>query len=171
MNDNEPITIERLKEVLHYDPDTGIFTWLKDMPGYCGKILAGTIAGSLKPSGYVLIQIDGMRYRAHRLAWLYMTGKHPTKQIDHEDTAKHHNWWCNLREATNKENAYNASLSKANTSGFKGVYWCKQKLRWIAKINPDKKQIYLGCFKNIEDAHAAYKSGAEKYFGDFANAA
>jgi len=161
------ITQARLKDVLDYDPATGIFIWKKYLSS---TTKVGEVAGDVKPSGYRFIGIDGSRYRAHRLACLWMTGHWPTLQIDHKNTNRDDNWWSNLRPATNAENGFNSKKKKNNTSGYKGVFWSKQKSKWAAKINPNRKQVHLGFFTDPKDAHAAYKAAAEKMFGKFARA-
>jgi len=161
---NDDITFERLREVMHYDPVTGDFTRRISLGA---NAPAGEIAGSLKPSGYVTIDIDGKRYRAHRLAWLYVTGEHPRSMVDHRDNIRNHNWWSNLRLADHQQNGANSRPKRFNTSGYKGVYWCKQTEKWRAKINVDRRQIHLGSFSTREEAAAAYAHGAARYFGEF----
>lgn len=162
------LTAERLRTLLHYCPETGAFRWLVSNSA---RRPAGSAAGELKPSGYILIGINGWRYRAHRLAWLYVTGEWPQVQIDHRDNDRSNNKWLNLRPADNAQNQANAKRPKNNTSGFKGVFWNKQRQKWAAKINPDRRQVHLGFFADPKEAHAAYCRGAEKFFGEFARAA
>jgi hypothetical protein len=162
------LTAGRLRTLLRYSPETGEFYWLVTNSA---RRPAGSLAGDLKPSGYVLIGIDGFRYRAHRLAWLYMTGEWPADQVDHKDNVRSHNWWSNLRIADNAKNQANSRRPKNNTSGFKGVYWSTQREKWAAKINPDRRQVHLGFYDDPRLAHEAYKRAAAHYFGDFARAA
>src|SRR4051812_10516942 len=110
------LTQERLKELLSYDPLTGVFLWLEDRGGK----RAGDVAGCEKRV-YTLISVDDQIYRAHHLAWLYMTGEWPDPFVDHRDLNKHNNIWTNLREATKSQNQANIGLIKSNKSGFKGV--------------------------------------------------
>ena len=166
-SERKPLTVERLREVLSYNPETGSWVWAKTLSI---RRVAGCIAGDVKPNGYRFIGIDGHRYRAHRLAWFYMTGEWPPMQIDHWDNNRSNNAWRNLRLATNKNNQANSRRPKNNTSGFKGVYWSKQKRKWAAKINPDRRQVHLGFFDIPEDAHAAYTAAATHFFGAFARA-
>lgn len=163
------LTADRLREVLRYSPSTGEFHWRIMCSA---RRPAGMLAGDKKiDSGYILIGVDGFRYRAHRLAWLYMTGAWPTDQIDHEDTNRSNNRWDNLRTATNQLNQANARLSKNNTSGFKGVFWNHRLRKWQAKISVDGQQIHLGYHEDAAVLAAAYLAAAKKYFGDFARAA
>jgi hypothetical protein len=162
------LTADRLREVLRYSPSTGVFHW-RVMSS--SRRPAGSVAGELKPSGYILIGVDGFRYRAHRLAWLYMLGMWPDKQVDHKDNNRSNNIWKNLRLADNAQNQANSRCSKNNKAGFKGVYWHKRNAKWAAKINPGRKQVHLGCYDSPSEAHEAYLRGAQKYFGTFARAA
>jgi hypothetical protein len=155
------ISAERLRELLNYDPETGAFTWRAPRRGH----RAGGIAGHLNEKGYVRISVDGRRYAAHRLAWLYMTGEWPEDQIDHKDLSRANNRWENLRPATNAQNQMN-STAKIGTSGRKGVYWYAGK--WQARIWVNGKAINLGRFEDKEKAAAAYVLHARKRFGEFA---
>lgn len=125
----------------------------------------------MKPNGYIIIVIDGHRYRAHRLAVLYITGKWPKAQVDHRDTVRSHNWWSNLREATSQQNGANRRANKNNKAGFKGIFWSKKREKWVAKITPGRRQIHLGVYEDPRDAHAAYAVACVKYYGKFGRAA
>ena len=163
------ITADRLRDVLHYDPPSGVFTWLV---ATSSRAKVGDAAGSLNISnGYVYIQIDGHRYLAHRLAWFYMTGSWPTAEIDHVNGFPIDNRWTNLREATSAQNQANRRTNKYNTSGFKGVIWDKHRQRWCARIGKDGRLIFLGYFDTPAAAHAAYVAAAPEHHGDFARAA
>lgn len=161
------LTLERLREVLHYNQETGIWTWLISSKW---NIIIGSTAGDLKPSGYILIGVDGKRYRAHRLAWLYMTGAWPTQQIDHKNTIRNDNRWLNLREATQQQNSANM-LRTNNKIGTKGVIKSRNGRKFIARIMVDYKSIYLGTYDTKEKAAEVYRVAAEKYFGAYARVA
>jgi hypothetical protein len=152
------LTQERLKEVLTYNPQTGFFTRNKT---------GGPIGCANKKLGYYQIGIDYKRYYAHRLAWLYMYGEMPNKDIDHINNNGFDNSINNLRTATRKENIRNSKHQKNNTSGYKGVIEIKGK--WRAAIKVDRKNIYLGMFSTAEEAHRAYCNAADFYFKEFAN--
>lgn len=155
------LTQEKLKELLHYDPETGIFIWLERTSK---KIRVGDTAGCInKKNGYRYIRIQGTLYLAHRLAWMYITGSFPDFQIDHEDHVRTRNVFNNLRNATNKSNGLNQSLSLNNTSGFNGVTWHSTAKKWQAQITIDGNNIYLGLFENIEDAISKRKAANIEY--------
>lgn len=152
------VTQERLKELLDYDPGTGIFTWRVS----CGTAKAGSVAGTVRPDGYVAIQIDRKPYLAHRLAWLYVHGEFPTDQIDHVNRVRTDNRIENLRLATNAENAQNMSKYRTNTSNVVGVCWNKRGGNWVAFIWLNGKKIHLGLFDTIEEAAAARTAAKAK---------
>lgn len=148
------ITQERLKELLHYDPETGVFTWNRALRKNMGR---NGIAGTLKLKGNIEIQVDSKMYQAHRLAWLYVTGHLPVNQIDHRDTNPGNNRWKNLREATNLQNSQNRGKHKNNTSGYKGVNWHKRSKKWIARGRENGIRKNLGSFDTPEKASEAYE--------------
>jgi len=154
------VTQELLKKLLSYNPDTGVFTWVKRN---------GNIAGCPTCRGYVRISICRKTYRAHRLAWLYTHGSFPDNQIDHINGVRNDNRIINLRQATNTQNQQNKKISINNTSGIKGVCWHKTENKWIARIYIGGKPKRLGCFHDKNEAAAAYQKAAKKYFGEFAN--
>lgn len=161
------LTAERLRELLHYDPETGIFRW-KVARGR--KAPAGSVAGSLESKGYNQIKIDGRTYMAHRLSWLYFMERWPTDQIDHINGEKADNRFANLREATGAENSHNRRIPRHNTSGVKGVSFDKRYGKWRAELQWDGKSHYLGMFNAIEDAAAAVEAARRLHHGAFARA-
>lgn len=147
------LTQDRLKAVLDYNPETGVFVW-KEWRG--GKAHAGTAAGRLS-RGYVGIGVDGRRYRAHRLAWLYVTGEWPADEIDHINGAKADNRWVNLRQADRSINNQNrVRAHRNNTTGVLGVRPMLGTTRFFASIRIRGRSIHLGTFDTTEQAHAAY---------------
>ena len=129
------LTQARLKELLHYDPETGLLTNVTERGGK----KAGATAGALRPNGYVQVCVDYSMYRAHRLAWLYMTGEFPPDDVDHINGVRNDNRWVNLRAATRGENMQNQRGPRSNSkSGLLGVSWSKQGKKWIAQIKVDK---------------------------------
>lgn len=159
------LSAARLRELLHYDPAMGVFTWATARQG----IAIGQAAGCIdKSTGYRRIAIDGRDYRAHRLAWLYVHGVWPDGDLDHEDTNKDHNWIDNLRPATQSQNQANTHRHRDNASGLKGVYFYRSRNRWRASISEGDQRKHLGYFDTAEEAHAAYCAAAKKIFGAFA---
>lgn len=152
------VTQARLKELLDYDLGTGVFTWRVS----CGTAKSGSVSGTVRPDGYVGIQIDRKPYLAHRLAWLYVHGEFPTDQIDHVNRVRTDNRIENLRLATNAENAQNMSKYRTNTSGVVGVCWYKRDGNWLAFIWLNGKKIHLGLFDTIEEAAAARTAAKAK---------
>lgn len=163
------LTQSRLRELLHYDPETGFFTRALTTTGIRPKV--GDVAGGVNCRGYWQIRIDGERYKAHRLAWLYMTGDWPKEQIDHINMDRSDNRFANLREATNIQNCANQRRPVNNTSGLKGVCWNKRLSKWKSQIRVNGKLHHLGYFDTAEAAHESYIDAAKKYFGEFARAA
>lgn len=156
------LTAERLREVLSYDPDTGLLTWRQTLSR---RAVAGKVAGSLDNNGYVVVRIDRRIYKAHRLAWFLTTGAWPKTTIDHVNGAPADNRWENLREATYSQNNANRGLTARNKSGFKGVSWHSQNNKWVAHI----RNKYIGSFDSPETAHEAYCEAARAEFGGFFN--
>lgn len=160
-----------LKEVLHYEPDTGVWKWLQRTSP---RVAVGTVAGSIdqaRHGGYVKIFIGNRAYKAHRLAFLYMTGAWPTGPVDHINHQRADNRWSNLREATASENGGNRVRSRNNRSGVKGVHVDPTKAgvpRYIATIYGDGRNHYLGTFNTLEEARVAYAEAAVKRYGSFA---
>lgn len=155
------LTAERLRELLHYDPKTGAFTWIVARP----KCRVGEVAGGLTEKGYRKIRIDGRKYLAHRLAWLYMTGEWPADEIDHERSERDDNRWVKLRPADRLTNQRNQKRFRTNTSGVTGVAPAGKK--WSAYIGggSDRKQIQLGTFAEFDDAVQARKTAEVALWG------
>lgn len=161
------LSLERLREALNYDPLTGIF--IRTQAGTPGnQRFIGEVAGNLDAKGYRVISIDGKTYKAHRLAWFYVTGEWPKNQIDHQNEDKDDNRFRNLRDASGSQNQQNRGKPRTNTSGQKGVYWLTRKRPWRASIRHKGRQIYLGSFFTKDEATAAYAAAAKNYHREFA---
>jgi hypothetical protein len=159
---------ERVRQLLDYDPSTGMFRW-RVKPSK--RIGIGAVAGSLSSDGHRRIEINRVRYQAHHLAWLLTYGEWPTSVIDHANGDPDDNRIGNLRAATNAQNMQNCRRFSTNSSGFKGVTFCHQTRRWRAHIVVDGRYLHLGWFSSPEEAHAAYVAAAIEHFGEFARAA
>ena len=157
------ITQSELKEVLEYNPDTGVFTWKKREKGRT----VGNVAGNKDHNGYRRVTINRQRYMEHRLVYLYMTGNFPKNQIDHINHIRDDNRWVNLRDATYSQNNSNRVKQKNNTSGYKGVRWRKHLKKWCAEIRYMKKKMHLGLYTTPEEASEAYKKKAIELYGEF----
>ena len=159
MRKSDHIPVEQLKEFLRYEPETGDFFWLKHK--YQPKLI-GKKAGSSTKAGYWAVAINNRKVLAHRLAWLYMTGKWPSKHIDHIDGQKRNNAFCNLREVDRFGNLQNLKKpTKANKSGFLGV--CRHQGKWLMQLMANGKRIRKSGFATAEEAHQAYLEAKRKH--------
>lgn len=153
------LTQKQLKEVLHYDCDTGLFSWIVSKSG----INKNSKTAGWERLGYTCITICGKDYRAHRLAWLYVYGEWPSEFIDHINKVRSDNRIANIRLATLKENSKNQSIPRHNTSGIMGVGWRESRNHWYAQIASDGKNIYLGSFNDKFEAICCRMSANNKY--------
>lgn len=158
-----PLTHARLKELLSYDPETGVFVWLAPTSN---RVKKGQQAGS-NSHGYLTIRLDRELYRAHRLAWLYMTGDWPTQMIDHQNSVRADNRFANLREASVQENNRNVDLQTNNTTGFKGV--SRHGANYRAECYANGLRIRVSGFDTPEAAALAAQQARCKLHGEFAN--
>jgi len=159
------LSFQRLRELLTYDSISGLFKWVK--PTKYHPRLKNGIAGGIS-TGYVLIKIDGRKYRAHRLAWLYVHREWPAGGLDHINGCPLDNRISNLRIATNPQNQANRRRDRGKDTP-KGV----RRLpggRFAARISVDKKLHHIGVFDTAEDAQSAYMDAAKKHYGNFARA-
>ena len=158
------LTQEYLKEILEYNPETGMFIWkIEKARRVATNDIAGTKWKNHNGTSYLHISIDYNKYRAHRLAWLYMTGEFPVNQVDHKDGNGLNNKWDNIRSVSQSENMKNLPLRKDNKSGVCGVSFDKEFGKWVAYISANNKIIKIGRFKDIWDAICARKSAEYKY--------
>ena len=156
------LTHERLLDLVHYDPETGVFTWLEAHP----PVKVGQRIGSQERSGYVRAAILGQRCFLHVVAWFYMTGEWLPGGVDHRNRRRADNRWVNLRKATRGQNQVNRILA-ANEVGLRGVYQ-SGKSRYRARIRCAGRVAHLGMFDTPEAAHAAYVAAAQAIYGEFA---
>lgn len=155
------ITAQRLREIVHYNPETGHFTWIS-AAGRWGRYPAGSRCGTTcKATGYVRIQVDGRIHRAHQLAWLYVNGEWPIGLTDHINGIRGDNRIANLRCVSHSANAQNRHVPRrTNEHGFMGVTFSRTRKgrgeKWLAQIEVNGKGIGLGTFNTPEEAHRAY---------------
>jgi len=155
------MTQKELKELLHYDPDTGVFRWRVDRGNQHAHV--GCAAGYDDGQGYIRIEIKGKAYKAHRLAFLYMEGYLPENQVDHKNGNRSDNRWQNLREVSIICQAQNRKISSNNSSGFNGVLWYKSHGKWGVRVTVKGTKYFLGLHDdpisaalarvNFEDCH------------------
>ena len=157
------LTQERLKELLTYNLETGVFT--RNLTR-CGA-LAGAVAGSVTRKGYRYIKIDSKGYMMHRLVWLYLYGQFPKEQLDHIDGDKLNNKASNLRDAITSQNCVNQRGRKNNTSGFKGVILEKSSGKWVAQCNANGEHYYLGMYDTPQEASNVRETFAKENHAEF----
>lgn len=162
---------KRLREVLDYDSETGVFTWKyrAEARVQWNACWVGKKAGCIGSRGYVNIYIDNKQYKAHRLVWLYVYGCWPEEEIDHKNLCRSDNRLDNLRLATRIQNCGNQTSYKNNKSGVKGIFWFQN--RWCAQIQYQGQKCHLGRFRTPEEACRAYEQAAAEHFGVFARSA
>ena len=153
------ITQERLKEILDYNPETGDFVWRVTLSN---KVVAGSVAGSATSQGYLRITIGETEYRAHRLAWLYVHGEWPKRQIDHINRDKTDNRIANLRDVSASVNC--ANRGHQNKTGLRGA---RRNFngRFQSAIKQCGKMKHLGYFDTAEEAHEAFKRAHIAIYG------
>jgi hypothetical protein len=151
------LTQGRLKEVMSYEPNTGVFLWLIDRTN---GVKAGDIVGCIESKGYKVTSIDGEAHKLHRLAFFYMTGEMPFLDVDHINGITSDNRWGNLRLVSVSENGKNRRLDKRSTSGISGVY--HHRSGWVARINSNGVRHRIGVYRDFFEACCARKSAELK---------
>ena len=153
------ISADYVKDLLEYDPLTGLLYWRKYMNS---RVPAGHRAGYIDLHGYVVVGLNRKLYKAHRLIWLMQTGSWPKGQIDHINHVRSDNRWLNLSDVSQRINTTKRLISKANTSSHTGVYRTA-KGNWIARICVNRTQINLGTYPDINKAIQARKDAELVY--------
>lgn len=147
------LTQARLKELLNYDPETGVLMWISSNRGRRSGEIAGYIKSGAR-GGYRRLELSGNQYPAHRLAWLYVYGQWPTQQIDHVNGVRDDNRIANLREVSPAENQHNQKKARG---------YSRHNNSWVARIMVGWKLIHLGCFLTESEARAAYLAAKRIY--------
>lgn len=155
------ITQERLKSLLTYDPDTGAIT---NKVTRNARALQGALAGCKTTSGYIALQIDGKKYQAHRLIWLYMTGEWPSDEIDHINRVRDDNRWVNLRVVSRKQNSWNTGAHAKSRSGVKGVAYVARYDKWQVQMRVDGRTHYVGVYNTIDEAAKARRDAEKRLY-------
>jgi hypothetical protein len=168
-----PLTADRLRTLLDFDPETGRFTWKPRPETHRGAAIfnsryAGKKAGCPDHYGYIQLTVDGRNHKAHRLAWLWVHGTFPPadKEIDHRDHNRANNAIGNLRLATHRQNTCNTGARKPGH--HKGCHWSPRDRKWSAWIYVDGRKVSLGAFKRLDDAKAARFQAEAKHHGEWA---
>lgn len=143
------LTASRLRELLHFDPETGVFTHREPRQ----RVVVGSRAGGLGTNGYRKHRVLGLTVSEHKLAWLYVTGEWPKGQIDHLNGKRDDNRIANLRDVPLRLNRQNLRKAQGQV-GMLGV--SKHHERFRAEIGLDYRRIRLGTFDTAEEAHQAY---------------
>ena len=156
------ITHTELLERLHYNEDTGVFTWIN--PAFNKTQYIGKIAGNPDKEGYLYIKINSRNYRCNRLAWFYIYGIWPKGVIDHINHIVTDNRIENLRDVSFSGNSQNQNKAHADSShGYFGVRYNPIKKRWQARIQTNGKRISLGGFDTPQEAHEAYVNAKREF--------
>lgn len=159
-------SIEKLNELLRYEPETGLIYWRVSLKG--GRATAGAVAGYMNCRGYIKITVGGKCLLAHRVAFALTRGWWPENEIDHINGIKSDNRIINLREATKRQNEANKGVSKSSCTGLKGVSFRKSRNKFVARISNGEKRRFLGLFDTAQEAHEAYCKAAKEMHGEFA---
>jgi hypothetical protein len=159
------VSQERLKQLLSYSLDTGLFYWLVNK----GRARVGDVAGKINPKdGYLYIGIDNKHYPAHRLAFLYVVGVFPPQEVDHINGLRLDNRYSNLRHATPSQNQHNKGVYSNNTTGFRGVIYIEANDNYSAVIQvKGQKRIRVTGFKTPEEASKKYQELAAQLHGEY----
>lgn len=152
---------EQLQQLLAYCPETGAFTWVSCQ---APQVRPGSPAGSTRKDGYVVIKVNGKAYKAHRLAFLYMTGRMPA-EVDHRDRNPSNNRWSNLRQASHAENSRNRTY--ANSTGMPCV-GKERSGRFRARVKVNGVRTRLGTYDTAEEAARAVVAAKQRMHGEFA---
>lgn len=174
MSDEPDTDILLLRQLLDYDPETGMFSWAKPNKSwfaseahwnaFCSAQAGQTPLAVPHSQGYLCGGVGARQLLTHRVAWAWFYGEWPCEEIDHENHNRTDNRIKNLRAANRVANSRNASLRSDNTSGVTGVSWARDRKKWVAMIHlPGGKAVHLGRHDRFDDAVAARKAAEERY--------
>ncbi len=163
-NNNTRVSVERLRELFRYEPETGLLWRIQSIHGCC-RLDKPT--GSPGKYGYLVCTVDQWTLGVHRIAWAMHYGRWPDLDIDHINGITSDNRISNLRNTTGSQNSINQRMRSNNTSGVKGVCWAKKSSKWRAQITVNQRVKYIGEFGSIDDAKAAYEKAAIEHYGEF----
>jgi hypothetical protein len=161
VGEEEMIDQETVKKLFYYDADSGMLLWRN---ASSRNVKPWQEAKAPNGHGYYSVKINNKSYLVHRVIWLYVYGNFPQSDIDHKNRIRNDNRLCNLRAVTRTDNCQNISLPSHNKSGHLGVSWFKSHNCWTVYVKVDKKNKWLGYYKNLDAAIAARKAGEAKYY-------
>lgn len=153
----------RLRELLDYDPETGVLTWKQSR----GRGVAGRPAGSPTRDGYLRLCVDGQMYAAHRVVYKWQTGRDPKGMLDHANGDRQDNRWVNIREATAAQNSCNRGLRSDNTSGVTGVFWHAAVKKWVVSLKAPGGPVVRATFTDYEEACKMADTLRPRLHGEF----
>lgn len=156
-------TISKEEVLSLFEYKDGSLYWKSNRSG----VRKNRLAGSKLKNGYVHVSVNTVFFYVHRLVFLIHHGFIP-ERIDHINGIRDDNRIENLRAATQSQNLWNMKMRGSNTSGVKGVHFCKKKKKWIAKFNMYYKTYYAGEFHTIKEAEAAVIKKREELQKEFA---
>lgn len=162
------LSIEFLRAVFTYDPDTGLLRWRVSPPKGQRR---GEVAGRKFSTGYIRVHVWSRTLPVHRVAWAMYFGRWPRSEIDHINHDRADNRIANLREASSAQNSANLRLNPRNQTGVRGVYWNARRQKYCADIAANRKRYRLGYFDTLEAAKAAYDEASLRLHGPFGAAA
>ena len=152
---------ELVKKLFYYDAASGMLIWRN---GNGRNVKPWQQAKALNGNGYFTVKIQNKNYPVHRIIWLYVNGNFPSQEIDHKNRIRNDNRLCNLRAVSRIDNCQNISLPRHNKSGHIGVSWFKKQKSWTVYVKVNKKNKWLGYYKNLDDAVVARKAGEAQYY-------
>lgn len=152
---------DTIKKLFYYNADSGILLWRK---GNGRNVKPWQQVKSQNKHGYFCVKISGKTYLAHRIVWCYIHGHFPIGDIDHKNRIRNDNRIVNLRDVSRTDNCQNISLPKHNKSGHIGVSWIKSHTLWTVYVKVNKKNKWLGYYKDLNRAIEARKKGEAQYY-------